>query len=145
MFFDFSIAFHTIQSILLRGKLKVIKVDPSTTSHIIKYLTERLQFVWLRRFVSEELGSNTAAPQGTVLSPFLFTVCTSDILSDDTTVVECIRSGEETEYRGFADHPMEWFRANHLILNVTKTREMVVDFRRNRTLLKQITIQGEKV
>ena len=30
------------------------------------------------------------------------------------------------------------------MLNVTKSREMVVDFRRNRTLLKKINIQGEE-
>ena len=56
----------------------------------------------------------------------------------------CIRGGEETKYRGFVDHFVEWCGANHLMLNVNKPREMVVDFRRNRILLRKITTQGRK-
>ena len=31
------------------------------------------------------------------------------------------------------------------MLNVTKIKEMLVDFRRNRTLLKEINIQGDEL
>ena len=34
---------------------------------------------------------------------------------------------------------------NHLLLNVTKTKEMVVDFRRTRNTLNTISIMGEEV
>ena len=40
---------------------------------------------------------------------------------------------------------MEWCGAKHLMFNMTKTREMVVDLRRNRKVLKKITTQGEEV
>ena len=34
---------------------------------------------------------------------------------------------------------------NHLILNVNKTKEMIVDFRRTRIVSKSISIMGEEV
>ena len=61
------------------------------------------------------LISSTGAPQGTVLSPFLFTLKTSDFqnqsesthlqkYSDDAATVGCISDEPETEYRGLVDH-----------------------------------------
>ena len=61
--------------------------------------------------VSEHVLSSTGAPQGTVLSPFLFSLYTSDFeynseachlqkYCDDTAVVACIRDGQEREYKG---------------------------------------------
>ena len=99
--------------------------------------------------MSKELVSSTAAPQDTVLSTFLFKLYTFDFqcnsetghlqkLPDDTAVVGCIRGREETEYRGLVDHFVECCGENHHMLNVTKKREMVLYFRRNRKLLKKI-------
>ncbi|KAI3355421.1 hypothetical protein L3Q82_018262, partial [Scortum barcoo] len=81
--------------------------------------------------------------QGTVLSPVLFTLYTSDFqyksefchvqkFADDTAIVGCIRSGQEDEYRELIKDFVTWCDLNHLLLNTTKTREMVVDFRRPR-------------
>ena len=100
--------------------------------------------------------SNTGAPQGTVLSPFLFTLYTSDFqfnseschlqkFSDDTAVVGCVRDGREEEYRAVVSDFVEWSGRNHLLLNVAKTREMVIDFRRNRTATQPLCILGENV
>ena len=91
--------------------------------------------------MAEGLVGRMNAPQGTALSPFLFLLCTSDFqcnsetchlqkLSDDLAVVGCIRG----EYRRLVDHFVERCGAKHLMLNVTKMRVMVVDFRRNGTL-----------
>ena len=43
------------------------------------------------------------------------------------------------------DHLLAWCGNNHLLLNVTKTKKMVVDFRRARTKLNTISILGEGV
>ena len=77
---------------------------------IVDYLTGRPQYVRLRHYVSDTVVSNTGAPQGTVLSSFLFTLYTTDFsyqtkschlqkFSDDSAVVGCISKGEQAEYR----------------------------------------------
>ncbi|KAI3354721.1 hypothetical protein L3Q82_004504 [Scortum barcoo] len=152
-FFDFSSAFNTIQPLLLGEKLQVIGVDDSLISWITDYLTGRPQFVRLGSVLSDVVVSDTGALQGTVLSPFLFTLYTTDFqynseschlqkFSDDSAVVGCIREGEEGEYRTLVDNFVEWSEQNHLRLNVNKTREMVIDFRRKKMPSTATTDQG---
>ena len=43
------------------------------------------------------------------------------------------------------DDYVEWTGRNHLLLNVAKTREMVMDFRRKRTTSQPLRILGEEV
>ena len=155
-FFDFSSAFNTIQPVLMREKLQAMGVDTSTVSWITDYLTGRPQFVRLGSVLSDVVVSTTGALQGTVLSPFLFTLYISDLqynseschlqkFSDDSAVVGCISDGREGEYRVLVDGFVEWAGKNHLLLNVAKTREMVVDFRRKRTVSQPLRILGEDV
>ncbi|XP_065820874.1 uncharacterized protein [Labrus bergylta] len=51
----------------------------------------------------------------------------------------------QTEYRMLVDNFVAWSGKNHLVLNVTKTKEMVVDFRRDRPELSTISILGDEV
>ena len=156
MFFDFSSAFNTIQPVLLCEKLHKFQVDTSTTTWIYDYLTNRPQFVKLKGCVSDMVVSSTGAPQGTVLSPFLFTLYTSDFqynseschlqkYSDDSAVVGCISDGQEAEYRELIGQFVKWCSNNHLILNTNKTKEMIVDFRRNKIKQSSVVILGEEV
>ncbi|KAL2091174.1 hypothetical protein ACEWY4_013437 [Coilia grayii] len=154
MFFDFSSAFNTIQPRLLRDKLLRMGVEPGLVTWIMDYLTERPQFVKLGNLTSEAVVSSIGAPQGTVLSPVLFTLYTTDFnsetchmqkFSDDTAIVGCIRDGQEGEYRCLEEDFVGWCRANQLQLNTTKTKEMVVDFRRTAPPLVPVTINGENV
>ncbi|KAI3355419.1 hypothetical protein L3Q82_018260, partial [Scortum barcoo] len=142
-FLDFSSAFNTIQPLLLRDKLTEMGVGSHLVAWITDYLTGRPQYVRLGDCRSDTVASSTGAPQGTVLSPVLFTLYTSDFqyksefchvqkFADDTAIVGCIRSGQEDEYRELIKDFVTWCDLNHLLLNTTKTREMVVDFRRPR-------------
>ena len=78
MFFDFSSAFNTIHPSLLRGKLEGAGVDCHLAAWTTDYLTNRPQYVRLRDCVSDVVVCSMGAPQGTVFSPFLFTLYTSD-------------------------------------------------------------------
>ncbi|KAI4884278.1 hypothetical protein NFI96_003576 [Prochilodus magdalenae] len=73
VFFDFSSAFNTIQPLLLRDKLMKMEVDMHLVTWITDYLTGRPQHVRFRDCSSDMVISSTGAPQGTVLSPVLFT------------------------------------------------------------------------
>ncbi|MCI4378806.1 hypothetical protein PGIGA_G00220430 [Pangasianodon gigas] len=156
MFFDFSSTFNTIRPALLRTKLLDMQVDAPLVAWIINYLTGRPQYVRLQSHVSDTIVSSTRAPQGTVLSPYLFTLYTSDFryysqschlqkFSDDSAIVDCISRGQEAEYRNVVDSFVEWCELNHLQLNITKTKELVVDFRRQRNRPNPISIRGTEV
>ncbi|KAI4881097.1 hypothetical protein NFI96_007135 [Prochilodus magdalenae] len=156
MFFDFSSAFNTIQPLQLRDKLARMQVDPHLVSWITDYLTGRPQYVRLKDCTSETVVSSTGAPQGTVLSPFLFTLYTSEfrynsetchmqIFSHDTAIVACVRGGQEAEYRNLVEDFVAWCQRNNLLLNTSKTKEMVVDFRRARPLIQPVFIEGVEV
>ena len=131
-------------------------VNTHLVSWITDYLTERPQFVRLKDCVSETVLCSTGAPQGIVLSPVLFTLYTSDFtynteschiqkFSDDSAVVGCIRDGQEGEYRSLVDNFVQWCRHNHLQLKTSKTKEMVVDFRRSQPPLLPVSIEGGSV
>uniref|UniRef100_A0A8C6NVM8 Reverse transcriptase domain-containing protein n=1 Tax=Nothobranchius furzeri TaxID=105023 RepID=A0A8C6NVM8_NOTFU len=154
MFFDFSSAFNTIQPDVLCQKLQKTQVGASTIAWIKDYLTNRPQFVRLKNCTSNQAISNIGAPQGTVLSPFLFTLYTSYFqyksetchlqkYSDDSAVVGCIRDGQEAEYRELVESFVAWCGNNHLTLNVNKTKEMILDFRRNRVESNTVSIMEE--
>ena len=59
--------------------------------------------------------------------------------------MRCVSGGQETRYRELVDHLVPWCGNNHLLLNVTETKEMVVAFRRTRTKLNTISILGGEV
>ena len=100
MFFDFSSAFNTIQPLRLGDKLLQMGVDAHLVSWITDNLTGRPQYVRLKECLSDTVVCSPSAPQGTVLSPVLFTLYTSDFCyntvschmqkySNDTAIVGC--------------------------------------------------------
>ncbi|KAI3359653.1 hypothetical protein L3Q82_014036, partial [Scortum barcoo] len=85
-FFDFSSAFNTIHPSLLRVKLERAGANDQLAAWVTNYLTDRPQFVRLQDCVSDVVVCSTGTPQGKVLSPFLFTMYTSDFTSRRTHV-----------------------------------------------------------
>ena len=51
--------------------------------------------------------------------------------ADDTTVSGFITNNDEVLYRKQVDDTVEWGDDNDLILNIPKTKEMIIDFRKN--------------
>ena len=79
MFFDFSSGFNTIQPHLLAEKLLKMRISAQTVLWVLGYLTSRLQYVKPGPHVrSTTICTNTGTPQGTVLSPFLFSLYATD-------------------------------------------------------------------
>ena len=65
--------------------------------------------------------------------------------ADDTAVVGLISNNNEVEYRREVEHLELWCRANNLCINVKKTKEMVVDFRKSAPTYSPLYIGGDAV
>ena len=59
-----------------------------------------------------------------------------------TAIVGCVSEGDEQEYRGAITDFVDWCEDNHLHYNASKTKEMVVDFRRKAPRTARVNIQG---
>ncbi len=151
LFIDFSSAFNTIIPQQLINKLNLLSPNASLCNWILDFLTGRPQSVRVGRNTS----STTTLSTG-VLSPLLFTLLTHDCIAkfssnhiikfaDDTTVVGLISNNDETHYREEVAQLVEWFGANNLSLNVSKTKEVVMDFRMNSVDHPPLTIDSSTV
>ena len=65
--------------------------------------------------------------------------------ADDTTVSGLISNNDEGNYRREIANIVDWCETNNLFLNVSKTKEMIIDFRRNKTPMLPLTIQNTEV
>ncbi|KAK3542704.1 hypothetical protein QTP86_034787 [Hemibagrus guttatus] len=52
--------------------------------------------------------------------------------ADDTTVIGLISDNDETSYRAEVQHLVAWCADNNLLLNTSKTKELIIDFRREK-------------
>ncbi len=156
LFIDFSSAFNTIIPQQLINKLNLLGLNNSLCNWILDFLTGRPQSVRVGHNTSSTTTLSTGAPQGCVLSPLLFTLLTHDCtakfssnhiikFADDTTVVGLISNNDETHYREEVAQLAEWCGVNNLSLNVEKTKEVVMDFRRNSVDHPPLTIDSSTV
>lgn len=99
---------------------------------------------------SSTLILSTGSPQGCVLCPALFTLFIHDCsatyptnvkFAADTTV-----DNDGTHYREKIQHLIGWCSDNNLVLNSSKTKEVIVEFRKSRRMEDTpLHIQGEEV
>ena len=154
LFIDFSSAFNTIQPHLMAIKLLSLKVDPRLILWITHFLVNRTQSVCFQQAVSTVKTTSTGSPQGTVLSPVLFTLYTNDCsgtdssllikYSDDSAIQDL--SNSHSSYVEVVTKFSAWCKENFLTLNVKKTKELVVDFRKTAAdPIPDLFINGEKV
>ena len=132
LFIDYSLAFKTIVPSELITQLRILD------------LMGRPQEVRVGTQTSATLILNTGAPLGCVLCPLLYSLFTHDCMTrnnsntiikfaDDTTVVGLISNNDETAYMEEVRDLNVRCQDNNLSLNVIKTKEMVVDYRKRRT------------
>ena len=108
LFVDLSAAFDTIDGKVLSKKLEAYGATSRVTKWIKSYLSDRQQKVTYQQGSSDLKVNSFGAPQGSILSPFLFSVLVSDMeeclenldvrlisYADDTTVYAVGRSAQE--------------------------------------------------
>ncbi len=156
LFVDYSSAFNTIVPDTLVAKLQILGLNRSLCSWILDFLTGRSQVVRMGNNTSSPLILNTGAPQGCILSPLLHSLYTHDWtathssnvivkFADDTTLMGLITDNDEMAYREEVSTLTKWCQENYLSLNIDKTKELVVDFRRQSREHTPITIDKTPV
>ena len=113
----------------------------------------RPQVVRVSNKTSATLILNMGAPQGCVPSSLLFSLFTHDcvamhdsntiiIFAGDTTVVGMITDNDETASREEVKDLAVWCQDIHLSLNVSKTEELIVDYRKREAKHTPFTSTG---
>ena len=143
LFADFSSAFNTIQRHVMVEKLLQMHVPTSIVRWILDFLSNRPQSVRAAGALSPSIVTNTGAPQGCVLSPFLYIIYTNDCrctgpnsfcikFADDSAVVGLLSDDQSFQsYLEEIDRFRGWCEDHFLELNVTKTKEMVLGSHRH--------------
>ncbi len=141
LFIDYSSAFNTIVPIKLAVKLSDLGLNTSLCDWIQDFLTDRPQVVKMGQFTSNSITLNVGAPQCCVLSPLPYSLYTHDWVfshsstyivkfADDTVVLGLISNNDETAYLDEVERLISWCQDNCLSLNMSKTKELIVDFRK---------------
>ena len=137
-FCDLSKAFDTISTDILLHKLNIYGIRGLANKWIESYLTNRTQYVNIDSHTSSCLPVWCGVPQGSILGPLLFLIYINDIsasttenilsFADDTTIFLSDKDPEHLFHRANISLSaiFNWFRANKLSLNATKTQYMVI-------------------
>ena len=156
LFIDFSSAFNTIQPHLLGYRLlNDFLLDPSLVGWIMDFLTQRSQCVRVNGTMSDKLLSSTGSPQGCCLSPVLYILYTNNCTSmyenrhilkfaDDSVIVSLL-TGEEQVHGPVVNDFVSWCDVSFLQLNVSKTKEVIVDLRKFPSIPVPISIKGVEI
>ena len=156
LFIDFSSAFNTIQPHLMAQKLLSFKcLNNNLIGWLLDFLTQRKQYVRINNTISNIITINTGAPQGCVLSPTLYTMYTNDfrVTKSDTkmlkfaddTAIQGLLSTNDVSYFEEINRFIQWCKTNFLILNVSKTKEIIIDFRLNKNILSPVLMNEQVV
>ncbi len=132
VFIDFSSAFNTVRPHILMERLNKLGVKSRLFRCVESFLTSRVQCVKVNSVLSSPIVTNTGAPQGSTISPVLYTLYTnecrgfsSDICNikyaDDTAIVGLITEDEVDYHRGVGEF-VDWCQSRFLQLNIRKTK-----------------------
>ena len=137
-------------------KLLSLLVNKNLIAWILDFLTNRTQYVKLNETISNLCKRNTDASQGCVLLPTLYTLYTNDYrvkhsdtslikFADDSAFQGLFTNGLDSNYIEEVYRFVKWCEEIYLTLNVSKTKEMIIDFRRQKSTPTPLVINNETV
>ena len=155
LFLDFSSAFNTINVSNLISQLH--HLDSAVTEWICSFLSDRVQRTMVDGTLSHPITTNTGTPQGSVLSPLLFSIYTDRITStlsnvtvikyaDDTCIIGCISNKQDLDsYFNEIDRISRQCVDLDLLLNASKTQEILFSTQRTKPDSPPIVLNGQGI
>ena len=109
-----------------------------------------------REYLSEWGAVPAGVPQGTRLGPWFFLPMINDLLTpsalfgmwkyvDDTTLSEKVPKGQQSRAQEAVDHVSNWSAENLFQLNLEKTKELTISFRRSPEHFDPVTVDGIQI
>ena len=142
---DFAKAFDVVPHSILFKKLSAYGISGSLLEWLKSYLINRFQFIEIDNCRSDIFEITSGVPQGSHLGPLLFLLFINDLplfikfcyillFADDTKLFLEIKDSKDalllqSDLINFTN----WFKSNHMALNVTKCK--VVTFTNKRTII----------
>ena len=162
IFMDLSKAFDTIDHSILLQKLKLnFGFSSDAISLVDSYLRDREQYVEFKGFKSQTSKINVGVPQGSILGPLFFIMYINDIsrvsdlfdyflYADDTTLTFCPDPSADCNTTSLLINDElskinDWFIANKLSLNISKTNFIVFHPPRTPSLFPKLHINGMNI
>ena len=150
IFADFAKAFDVINHKLLLRKLKHYNISKNFQDIIKSFLSDRTQQVTLSTMTSTFLPQNFGVPQGSILGPLLFSLYINDLplsishslcemFADDTS----LQTSDDNltnlakKLQQTVDELTTWTEKNHMALNPSKTKCMLITTSQKRATLKK--------
>ena len=156
VFFDLQKAFDSVPHQCLMEKLQQTGLSDHILSWISDYLTCREQKVVVNGKSSQYSPVISGVPQGSVLGPLLFLIYVDGLAkltlsdgshmvlyADDLLLFRPIRGNEDFHQLQHDISLVEnWVKCNHLTLNPTKCKYMVISRKRTPSLPRNLTLGG---
>ena len=137
-FLDLSKAFDLVNHNYLLRKVEHYGIRGTALNWIRSYLQNRKQYVDYNNAKSSMLNITCGVPQGSILGPLFFIIYINDLnqqvhslhktlYADDTSLLMSGDNIENTvhELNAHLNTLSQWFTANHLFINTSKTNFMV--------------------
>ena len=136
LFVDFTKAFDVIDHNVLFNKFVNCGMPEHVVAWSMDFLCGRKQFVKLTDSVSSVSHATAGTPQGTVSGPNDFKLIINDLqfdigyvkFVDDTTTFSVSNDPHNCLLQKAADYLVSWTDVNGMVINTSKTQEMVVYF-----------------
>ena len=154
VYLDYTKAFDKINHHILLRKYEQMDIHPLLLKWIAGFLLNRQQSVKIGDIISSPKSMKGAIPQGALMGMEAFCEMIKDLeltlplykYVDDSTVYDIVNRNEKSDRLQRAiDQALAWTTDNDMLINHSKTNEMIISFTKCKPEFTPITIEGQEI